>query len=58
MKPLPPANVLPRDAAKLLRQAAQTPLVPNAPEPDLLRRVAIDKATQQIKRKYPQFFKE
>lgn len=58
MKPLPLANVLPSDAAKLLRQAAQTPLVPNAPEPDLLRRVAVDKATQQIKRKYPQFFKE
>ena len=31
MKNLPPANVLPSDAAKLLRQAAQTPLVPNAP---------------------------
>jgi hypothetical protein len=54
----PPANVLPSDAAKLLRQAAQTPLVPNAPEPDLPRRVAMEKATQQIKRKYPQFFKE
>ena len=58
MKNLPPTNVLPSDAAKLLRQAAQTQLVPNAPEPDLLRRVAIEKATQQIKRKYPQFFKE
>lgn len=55
MKNLPPANVLPRDAAKLLQQAAQTPI----PGHDPLARVkAIDKATERVKRQYPQFFKE
>lgn len=55
MKNLPPANVLPSDAAKLLRQAAQTPI----PGHDPLARVkAIDKATERVKRQFPQFFKE
>lgn len=55
---LPPAKVLPPDAAKLLQQAAQTPLNHGAPEPDLERRIAIDKATEWVKRHYPQFFKQ
>lgn len=55
MNDLPIANVLPLDAVKLLQQAAQTPIF----EQDPLSRInEIDSATQQIKRKYPQFFKE
>lgn len=57
-KLLPLATVLPRDAAELLRQAAQTPLVPGAAEPDLQRRIAIDNAIRYVKSTYPQFFKE
>lgn len=52
---LPPANVLPSDAAKLLRQAAQTPITRADP---LARVKAIEKAIERVKRKYPQFFKE
>ena len=53
MKNLPPANALPRDAAKLLQQAAQT-LITRA---DPLARVkAIEKAIERVKREYPQFF--
>lgn len=53
MKNLPPANVLPRDAAKLLQQAAQTPI----PGHDPLARVkAIEKAIERVKRDHPQFF--
>lgn len=55
MKNQPPATTLPLDAAKLLKQAAQTPI----PGHDPLARVkAIDKATERVKRQYPQFFKE
>lgn len=54
MKPLPPANVLPRDAAKLLRQAAQTPITRADP---LARVKAIEKAIERVKRDHPQFFK-
>lgn len=52
MKPLPPANVLPRDAAKLLQQAAQTPITLDP----LARVKAIEKAIERVKREYPQFF--
>ena len=54
MKNLPPANVLlPRDAAKLLQQAAQTPITRADP---LARVKAIEKAIERVKREYPQFF--
>lgn len=53
MKNLPPANVLPRDAVKLLQQAAQTPITRADP---LARVKAIDKAIERVKREYPQFF--
>ena len=55
MKPLPPTNVLPRDAAKLLQQAAQTPITRADP---LARVKAIEKAIERVKRQCPQFFKE
>lgn len=55
MKNLPPAKLLPLEAARLLQQAAQTP----TPGHDPLARVkAIDKATERVKRQFPQFFKE
>lgn len=54
MKNSPPATTLPPDAAKLLKQAAQT-LITRA---DPLARVkAIEKAIERVKRDYPQFFK-
>ena len=50
-----PANVLPPEAARLLQQAAKTPI----PEHDPLARVkAIEKAIERIKRQYPQCFRE
>ena len=55
-KKQPFATVLPRDAALLLQLAAQTPLVPYTPEPDLWRRAAIDQVILQVKRIYPTFF--
>lgn len=55
MKNQPPAKLLPLEAARLLQQAAQTPI----PGHDPLARVrAIDKAIERVKRQYPQFFKE
>lgn len=53
MKNLPPANVLPRDAAKLLQQAAQTPITRADP---LARVKAIEKAIERVKREYPPIF--
>jgi len=53
MKNQPPANVLPSDAAKLLQQAAQTPITRADP---LARVKAIEKAIERVKREYPQFF--
>lgn len=51
----PPSGFLPYHAARLLQQASQTPI----PHHDPLARVkAIDKATEQVKRQYPKFFKE
>lgn len=55
MKNQPPATTLPTDAAKLLKQAAQTPITRADP---LARVKAIEKATERVKRQYPQFFKE
>ncbi len=55
MKNLPPAKVLPTDAAKLLKQAAQTPITRADP---LARVKAIEKAVERVKRQFPQFFKE
>lgn len=53
MKTPPPANVLPRDAATLLQQAAQTPITRNDP---LARVKAIEKAVERVKRDHPQYF--
>lgn len=49
----PPAHVLPPAAVKLLQQAAQTPIVRGSP---LARQIAIEKATERVKREFPQFF--
>ena len=53
MKNLPPAKVLPPEAARLLQQAAQTPITRADP---LARVKAIEKAIERVKREYPQFF--
>lgn len=53
MSKLPVAKVLPPDAVRLLQQAAQTPITRADP---LARVKAIDKATERVKRKYPQYF--
>ena len=53
MKNPPPAKLLPLEAAKLLQQAAQTPITRADP---LARVKAIEKAIERVKREYPQFF--
>jgi hypothetical protein len=55
MKNPPPANVLPPEAALLLQQAAQTPITRDDP---LARVKALEKATERVKRQYPQFFQQ
>ena len=45
---------LPPEAMRLLQQAAQTPITRADP---LARVKAIEKATERVKRQYPQFFK-
>ena len=47
-------NVLPIEAQRELMRAAQTPITEQDP---LARRKAIDKATERVKAKWPQFFK-
>jgi len=54
VKHSPPATTLPSEAAKRLKQAAQTPITRADP---LARVKAIEKATERVKRDYPQFFK-
>jgi hypothetical protein len=49
----PPANVLPREAATLLQQAAKTPITRNDP---LARVKAIEKAVERVKRDHPHCF--
>lgn len=49
-----PAQVLPERAARMLREAAATPL----PYPESLdRRIAVDKAIERVRREFPQYFK-
>lgn len=47
--------ILPLDAIKRLREAAETDIPPNNPE---ARIEAIDRATAWVKEKYPKFFKK
>ena len=52
--PQPPlSRLLPYDAAKLLQQAAQTPVTRADP---LARVKAIEKATERVKHAYPYYF--
>lgn len=53
MKTLPLANVLPREAATLLQQAAKTPITRIDP---LARVKAIEKAVERVKRDHPHLF--
>ena len=52
--PFMTSQLLPPDAVAALQKAANTE--PSAADP-LRRQKAIDKATQRVKAKYPQFFK-
>ena len=49
------STLLPMDARLELQRAAQTE---NTPADPLRRQKAIEKATQRIKARYPQFFKK
>lgn len=50
-RPPNPIRLLPLEAARWLQEAAK--------EPDsLARRIAIEKATEKVRRKYPNFFKQ
>lgn len=51
----PLANVLPRDAARLLQEAA---LTPNPRGDPLARLKALERATGRVKAMYPQFFQQ
>lgn len=50
-----PATVLPLEASRQLQQAAATPTIPGNPIPRL---AAIEKATREIKAKYPHLFRK
>lgn len=48
-----PATLLPKRAAEILRDAASTPTGLDS----LVRRKAVDRAIERIKREYPDYFK-
>jgi hypothetical protein len=50
----PLAKLLPEGAARLLRQAALTPIPTNDP---LARAKAVDAALERVKREYPKHFR-
>lgn len=47
----PPATFLPPEAAHALQRACLNPV-------DSLRRIAIDQVTEQMRAKYPEFFRK
>lgn len=49
-------NLLPLAARKILHEASQTPLAPEAPDPGLDRRIAVDRACAAVRRKWPRYF--
>lgn len=53
ISPPPLSMVLPRTASEILRRAAQTPIPPDDP---LARVIAIERATERVKRLYPSYF--
>lgn len=50
-------SFLPLPAARILREAAATPLDPRSLDPGLARRKAIDRAHAEVKARWPQFFR-
>lgn len=50
-------SILPLPAARILREAAATPLDPMALDPWLARRKAVDRAHTEVKARWPQFFR-
>ena len=51
-------SFLPLPAARLLKVAAETPLDPNALDPGLDRRAAVDKAHRIVRLNWPHLFNE
>lgn len=51
-------SFLPLPAARLLKEAAETPLDPMASDPGLARRKAVDRAHEQVRARWPQLFRD
>lgn len=54
-KHVPPAQVLPYEAAKALQEAACTPVLPSDPSN---RKRAIEHAIARVRQTFPQYFKQ
>lgn len=50
-------SFLPLPAARLLQEAAETPLDPDALDPGLARRKAVDRAHIEVKARWPHLFR-
>ena len=51
-------SFLPLPAARLLKEAAETPLDPNALDPGLARRKAVDRAHEEVRSRWPKLFRD
>lgn len=51
-------SFLPLPAARILRDAAATPLDPAALDPGLARRKAVDRAHSEVKARWPHLFRD
>ena len=51
-------SFLPLPAARLLKEAADTPLDPTALDPGLARRKAVDRAHEMVREKWPKLFRD
>jgi hypothetical protein len=49
---------LPLPAARLLKEAAETPLDPTALDPRLARRKAVDRAHEEVRSRWPKLFRD
>ena len=50
-------SFLPPAAARMLKEAAATPLDPLSVEPGLRRRKAVDRAHEQVRNRFPNLFR-
>ena len=51
-------SFLPLPAARILKEAAATPLDPTALDPGLARRKAVDRAHELVREKWPKLFRD